>query len=152
MCDHDHLSLKSPIQLLGRSLRVDHVEKYRLPKKLLEKEEEEKEHGAPYFGAGHAYKDAELMPNKFDIHQGQDLFAPVEKSAERNASSSTTSEERRRKRKEKHKRRKESRRKHTSRKENKRNQQGVDTASEDSYRPKKRSKSERKRSRRIRDD
>mmetsp|Transcript_14972 Transcript_14972/g.31745 ORF Transcript_14972/g.31745 Transcript_14972/m.31745 type:complete len:244 (-) Transcript_14972:102-833(-) len=80
-------------QVLGRTLRVDHVEKYRLPKHLQEKEEE-KEKGNDYYGkgkeeedevdaaakdgvaiAGHAYKDQELE-NSFNIQSGQDLFAP----------------------------------------------------------------------------
>jgi len=61
------------IKLCGRSLRVDHMEKYRLPKKLLEQEEAKDK--AKNFGAGHAYKDVELA-NKYSMHQGQDLFSP----------------------------------------------------------------------------
>jgi RNA-binding motif X-linked protein 2 len=60
------------IKLCGRSLRVDHMEKYRLPKKILEQEEAKE--GKTKFGAGHAYKDAELA-NQYSVHQGQDLFA-----------------------------------------------------------------------------
>lgn len=59
------------VQILGRSLRVDHMEQYKLPKKLLEAEEGK---GAPDTGAGHAYKDKELS-NQYSIHQGHDLFA-----------------------------------------------------------------------------
>mmetsp|Transcript_27400 Transcript_27400/g.40171 ORF Transcript_27400/g.40171 Transcript_27400/m.40171 type:complete len:244 (-) Transcript_27400:372-1103(-) len=62
----------------GRSIRVDHVEKYRLPKHLMEKEEEEiaarESGGAARTDAGHAYKDKELA-NEYNIGQGQDLFA-----------------------------------------------------------------------------
>lgn len=58
-------------KVLGRSLRVDHVEKYRLPKHLLEKEEE-----IARTGPGHAYDGKELA-NEYNIQQGQDLFAPV---------------------------------------------------------------------------
>jgi len=66
------------IKLCGRSLRVDHMEKYRLPKKLLEQEEAKE---AKHFGAGHAYTDAELA-NQYSIQQGQDLFAAPDTSKE----------------------------------------------------------------------
>ncbi|KAL3798713.1 hypothetical protein HJC23_004464 [Cyclotella cryptica] len=70
--------------VLGRTLRVDHVERYRLPKHIQEREdglnEEEtrrgeggKSRGAE---AGHAYEGQELA-SSFNIHSGQDLFAPV---------------------------------------------------------------------------
>jgi RNA-binding motif protein, X-linked 2 len=76
-------------QVLGRTLRVDHVEKYRLPKHLQEKEDEnDKGNGNDDDGgesassnnsgiaeAGHAYKDQELA-SSFNIQSGQDLFAP----------------------------------------------------------------------------
>jgi len=67
-------------KILNRSIRVDHVEKYRLPKHLLEKEEEEekgaalqekKNRAAP----GHAYEGKEIEGD-YDINAGQDLFAP----------------------------------------------------------------------------
>ncbi|OQS02155.1 U2 snRNP component IST3 [Thraustotheca clavata] len=59
--------------LLERTLRVDHVHKYKLPKEIRDKEdaqdfeEEEKLRGQP----GHAYKGKDLE-NKYDIHQGVD--------------------------------------------------------------------------------
>ena len=61
------------IQLCGRSLRVDHVEKYRLPKKLQEKEagRESRE-----LGPGHAYQDQQMC-NQYSLEDGQDLFAPT---------------------------------------------------------------------------
>jgi len=74
--------------VLGRSLRVDHVENYRLPKHLREGEdgegEDDKDDGDKKneekedvdTGPGHAYKGKELK-NQYDISQGQDLFAPV---------------------------------------------------------------------------
>mmetsp|Transcript_1390 Transcript_1390/g.2196 ORF Transcript_1390/g.2196 Transcript_1390/m.2196 type:complete len:297 (+) Transcript_1390:203-1093(+) len=62
--------------ILGRSIRVDHVEQYRLPKHLLEKEEE-----LARTGPGHAYHGTELA-NQYDINKGQDLFAPPVKSPE----------------------------------------------------------------------
>jgi RNA-binding motif X-linked protein 2 len=70
-------------KVLGRSLRVDHCEQYRLPKELLEKEEKLANMTDP----GHAYQDKELA-NTFSIQQGQDLFAkpapvPVEEKRER---------------------------------------------------------------------
>lgn len=61
-------------KILERSIRVDHVEKYRLPKHLLEKEEHE---NVPCnTDPGHAYNGQELA-NNYDINQGQDLFAPI---------------------------------------------------------------------------
>mmetsp|Transcript_13730 Transcript_13730/g.17917 ORF Transcript_13730/g.17917 Transcript_13730/m.17917 type:complete len:311 (-) Transcript_13730:522-1454(-) len=60
------------IELCGRSLRVDHVENYRLPKHLLEKEEQD---GVDITKPGLAYHGKE-MANKFSLDSGQDLFAP----------------------------------------------------------------------------
>jgi RNA-binding motif X-linked protein 2 len=75
--------------VLGRSLRVDHVEQYRLPKKLQE-QEESKTAGAEQKeindgSAGHAYKDMELE-NNYNIHEGMDLFAPPPSSQNDNNS------------------------------------------------------------------
>jgi len=64
-------------KILGRSIRVDHVEQYRLPKHLLEKEEKGRENQLKsdvHADAGHAYQNQELKGN-FNIHTGQDLFA-----------------------------------------------------------------------------
>ena len=68
--------------VLGRTLRVDHVEKYRLPKHVQEKEDEKanngnnsSDDGNDIHEAGHAYKDQELA-SSFNIQQGHDLFAP----------------------------------------------------------------------------
>ncbi|KAL7526534.1 hypothetical protein ACHAWF_001810 [Thalassiosira exigua] len=65
-------------QVLGRTLRVDHVEKYRLPKHIQEKEDNAAGEGeASSTGvaeAGHAYRDQELA-NSYNIQSGQDLFA-----------------------------------------------------------------------------
>lgn len=78
-------------KILGRSIRVDHVEKYRLPKHLLEKElQENNQQKSSYYGnndpkennqeihtnAGHAYQRKEIK-GPYDIHSGQDLFTPV---------------------------------------------------------------------------
>ncbi|KAK1742134.1 RNA-binding protein [Skeletonema marinoi] len=75
--------------VLGRMLRVDHVERYRLPKHVLEREEKEAAEAAEEDDsdekkieaaeAGHAYKGQELA-SEYDIHAGQDLFAAPKKS------------------------------------------------------------------------
>lgn len=65
------------IQLLGRTLRCDHVDKYKLPKNVREKEEEALEENPDLdvkIGPGHAYTDKDLA-NSFNISQGQDLWA-----------------------------------------------------------------------------
>jgi hypothetical protein len=61
-------------QLCGRSLRVDHVENYRLPKHLLEKEEH-LELLAKSEMKGLAYHGQELA-SQFSLQDGLDLFAP----------------------------------------------------------------------------
>mmetsp|Transcript_1019 Transcript_1019/g.1111 ORF Transcript_1019/g.1111 Transcript_1019/m.1111 type:complete len:280 (+) Transcript_1019:56-895(+) len=77
-------------KVLGRSIRVDHVENYRLPKHVREREEEKMEMKKMGMGAGegsgggdsdvlesgHAYEGKELA-NSYDIQSGHDLFAPV---------------------------------------------------------------------------
>jgi len=72
--------------VLGRSLRVDHVENYRLPKHLREKEEQgESDDSARNeridqngeLKAGHAYHGSELA-NGYNINLGHDLFAPAQ--------------------------------------------------------------------------
>jgi RNA-binding motif protein, X-linked 2 len=59
------------IQLCGRSLRVDHVENYRLPKHILEKREE----GADPTVPGMAYVGKDLS-NEYSLQRGVDIFAP----------------------------------------------------------------------------
>ena len=68
-------------QVLGRTLRVDHVEKYRLPKHIREKNEKNELQCDPGGGAangvadaGHAYQGQELA-SSYNIQAGQDLFA-----------------------------------------------------------------------------
>ena len=66
------------IKILGRSIRVDHVENYRLPKHLQKQEQDDDNNNDnPYNEVkdGHAYQGVELS-NSFSIHNGQDLFAP----------------------------------------------------------------------------
>lgn len=78
--------------VLGRTLRVDHVEKYRLPKHVQEKEDEKLLNNGDDDGdndddgeagaAGHAYKDQE-MASSYNIESGQDLFAAPKKDERR---------------------------------------------------------------------
>ena len=92
LSDKSHILVQSSsfccwcIQILGRSIRVDHVENYRLPKHLAERENGENSGSGGGAGnktdktaPGHAYQGQELA-SSFDISKGQDLFAgpPVE--------------------------------------------------------------------------
>lgn len=118
-------------QVLGRTLRVDHVEKYRLPKHLQEKEDGKDDDGSEggdesggVAEAGHAYRDQELA-SSYNIQSGQDLFAApkdesneVDRPSVGNIDVGGDKEERRRrkelraqkrKEKEEHRRRKEER-------------------------------------------
>lgn len=63
-------------KLLGRTLRVDHVDQYKLPKEIKDREEEKLEENPDadvVIGPGHAYSSKELE-NEFSIHHGQDLW------------------------------------------------------------------------------
>lgn len=91
-------------KVLGRPLRVDHCEKYRLPKHLLQKEEEGEEETPK--GPGHAYKDVELA-NGFDLSQGQDLFAPPPPKPPAAEKETPSSKEQRQKKKELKRKKKE---------------------------------------------
>ena len=96
---------------------MDHVEKYRLPKNLLEKEEE----GAVQardLGPGHAYKGVEFS-NGYSMAQGQDLFAPVKDQVEPNQKYKKNVEEKQ-KRKEERKRKREEKEERRRRKEERR--------------------------------
>mmetsp|Transcript_27050 Transcript_27050/g.45065 ORF Transcript_27050/g.45065 Transcript_27050/m.45065 type:complete len:237 (+) Transcript_27050:110-820(+) len=98
-------------KVLGRSLRVDHCEKYRLPKEILEKEEKL----AAMTDPGHAYQDKELA-NSFSIQQGHDLFAkPVRVPVEEKRKSVSKEEHKEAKRK-----RKEGRNEHRQEREERR--------------------------------
>lgn len=81
------------IKLLGRTLRCDHVDKYKLSKDVRKKEEEKLENdpeAEPDVGPGHAYNDQE-MANDFTINKGTDVWAPV-KSHEPSSSSSSAND------------------------------------------------------------
>ena len=94
--------------VLGRTLRIDHVEKYRLPKHVQDKEEEDEKQqqqqannnsddeggSAGVAEVGHAYKGQELA-SSFNIQSGHDLFAPPpptqsSKNEQHSTSSNTT--------------------------------------------------------------
>mmetsp|Transcript_18860 Transcript_18860/g.27891 ORF Transcript_18860/g.27891 Transcript_18860/m.27891 type:complete len:240 (-) Transcript_18860:292-1011(-) len=62
-------------KVLGRPLRVDHCENYRLPKEILEKEEGQKlQTEGARTDPGHAYHGKELA-SKYSINEGHDLFS-----------------------------------------------------------------------------
>jgi RNA-binding motif X-linked protein 2 len=65
------------MSLLGRTVRVDHVDKYKLPKEVLKKEEEELErnpNAEVSIGPGHAYQTKDLV-NDYNITSGIDLWS-----------------------------------------------------------------------------
>ena len=76
-------------QLCGRSLRVDHVENYRLPKHILEKEEQVNANITKSSATGHAYLGQEFA-NEFNLERGQDLFAPPPSSSSKELSTKTS--------------------------------------------------------------
>ena len=94
------------IELCGRTLRVDHVEKYRLPKHLQEQDESSRKVVEP--GRDH---DRARLDSDFSLHHGQDLFAPV---VERQHNVGEFDESKRQRKEERRRRReaKESRSKH----------------------------------------
>lgn len=74
------------IKLLNRILRVDHVDKYKLPKEVRKKEEEFLEQNPDEvidIGPGHAYKHKE-MENSYSINQGIDLWSKAPTSSSSN--------------------------------------------------------------------
>lgn len=79
------------IEVLGKTLRVDHVHQYKLPKDVRERESKilEEDPGADVvIGAGHAYKDQSLL-NQYSISHGQDLWAPATSLSSSSSSSSS---------------------------------------------------------------
>lgn len=76
------------IKLLGRTLRCDHVDKYKLSKDVRKREEDKLDddpEAEPDVGPGHAYNDQE-MANAYSISSGPDVWAPVR--SEQSSSSS----------------------------------------------------------------
>jgi RNA-binding motif protein, X-linked 2 len=93
------------IKLLGRVLRVDHVDQYKLPKEIREREEERLEENPEAdvnIGPGHAYSSKELA-NEFSIAQGQNLWS--QQIVERRAGEAVE-EERKKKKSQKEKKKK----------------------------------------------
>lgn len=81
------------ITLLGRTLRVDHVDQYKLPKEIREREEQRLEENPDAnisIGPGHAYSSKQLQ-NEFSIEHGQNLWAPP--SSNSNSSSNLKSKQ-----------------------------------------------------------
>lgn len=105
--------------MCGRSLRVDHVENYRLPKHLLEKEEH-LELLAKSETKGLAYHGQELA-SQFTLQDGLDLFAPRPSKYASEASGATQAEhgydDKSFRRHDRKRRNKEEKRKKTERKE-----------------------------------
>jgi hypothetical protein len=136
-------------------MRVDHVENYRLPKHLMEKEEGIID--AAKQGPGHAYSGQELA-NEYSLEQGQDLFAPAPPPAVRQKGKAAREsdnieskeakqkrkEERQLKRAEKEERRRRREQKRTKKEERKRGKrarkmrESDDESSDDDRRSKKR--------------
>ena len=74
------------IKLLGRTLRCDHVDKYKLSKDVRKREEDrldEDPEAELDVGPGHAYNDQE-MANSFSIKEGTDVWGPVKSSSAQN--------------------------------------------------------------------
>ncbi len=117
------------IKILGRSIRVDHVENYRLPKHLQQEEDNEVKHG-------HAYQGMELS-NSFTIHDGHDLFAPPPKME-------TTTDRHKREKEKRRERKKEHRRKRSRRRDNDEEYSDEDRKRHDRKRKKKSSKRRRR--------
>jgi RNA-binding motif X-linked protein 2 len=63
-------------KLLGRVLRVDHVDQYKLPKEIQEEENKKLEAGDAELdiGPGHAYRNKQLA-NKYSIHKGVNVWS-----------------------------------------------------------------------------
>mmetsp|Transcript_26177 Transcript_26177/g.32104 ORF Transcript_26177/g.32104 Transcript_26177/m.32104 type:complete len:254 (+) Transcript_26177:232-993(+) len=64
--------------VLEQSMRVDHVERYRLPKHLQEKEESDSNGGT---GETPSY---DILKNGYNINEGEDLFSPQIKTNDDN--------------------------------------------------------------------
>ncbi len=91
------------VEICGRNIVVDHVENKRLPKDILEKEEDT----AEAIKAGVAYKDQELA-SSYSLHKGQDLFAaPSSTPPEKEESGKLSKEEKQKLRQEKEERKRE---------------------------------------------
>lgn len=134
------------MKIMNRSIRIDHVEKYRLPKHLQKKEDEGDEENndddideVKPSGPGHAYQGQELA-SEYSISKGQDLFGiDIPKKKELDVDDH---DERyhRKKRKHKHSRRKEESSSYTKekKKRKKHHRRGDDRKSDRKHRKEKR--------------
>eukprot|EP00638_Chattonella_subsalsa_P014005 CAMPEP_0117810632 /NCGR_PEP_ID=MMETSP0948-20121206/21557_1 /TAXON_ID=44440 /ORGANISM="Chattonella subsalsa, Strain CCMP2191" /LENGTH=332 /DNA_ID=CAMNT_0005646891 /DNA_START=92 /DNA_END=1090 /DNA_ORIENTATION=+ len=119
------------IELVSRTLRVDHVDKYRLPKEVQEREDaleaemadEEKRDQRSKFAPGHAYKGKQLE-TKYDLSQGQDLFkSPDDIEHEEKAKAKLQKSAKKRKKEEKKLKKKQEKKEKKKRKKEKETQQ-----------------------------
>lgn len=134
------------ITLLGRTLRCDHVENYKLPKDILEKEAEKLEEDPTAdvdIGPGHAYKHKDLA-SSFNINQGVDLWhhssgndaRPIAKSEDRKDDSDVVhhhKKESKKQKKHKHKHKKEKKERNSEEDYNGRNADDYDSDSTPSH-------------------
>jgi RNA-binding motif X-linked protein 2 len=105
------------MKLLGRTLRCDHVQEYRLPKEVREKEMEALEDnpdGHVETGPGHAYKHIELA-TEHDVNRGVDLWRQPKSVQPANQVTNDVPEER----EHKHKKHKKEHKEHKEHKEKK---------------------------------
>ena len=66
------------INVLDRTIRCDHIDKYKMPREVLDREEAlltEDPSKAVALGPGHAYRDMKHADNTFDMAAGVDLFS-----------------------------------------------------------------------------
>jgi len=121
------------MKILNRSIRIDHVEKYRLPKDLQKKEdgddddnEKNEKDEVKHSGPGHAYQGQELASD-YSISRGQDLFSV---DAPKRNDSEDDERYHRKKRKHKHGRRKERSSRHEEKKRRKKHHKREDRKGE----------------------
>lgn len=146
--------------LLKRTLRCDHVQEYRLPKEVREKEMEALEEDPDArvdIGPGHAYKNAELA-TEHDVSKGVDLWRkekePIQtKVRERSPSvdEDRKSKKTKHEKKEKKEKSEKSEKKHKHEKEKKHKHDKDDRRDRDRSRERSRSRSEDRRRNRSRD-
>ena len=134
------------IKLLGRVLRCDHVEQYRLPKDIREKEEqafEENPDTVISLAPGHAYEGKQLA-SEYDINKGVNLWdknaaasmsssKPGEKAKEVNNEEEQQEEDEAKKKKDKKEKKKKSHKEKKEKKEKKHKPEAIESK-EDSTR------------------
>jgi len=107
-------------KVLGKPIRVDHCENYRLPKEIIEKEEEElTQTGSARTDPGHAYQGKELASN-YSITDGHDLFAKPSSLDNRELSKDKRKLEKKKRKEDRQKRRQEREERRASKEEKRR--------------------------------